>query len=376
MNEFQTELLEQVKKFRLDRIEPTAEHDDADENFRMDIYQGIGELGLAGIPISENYGGTELGYTELAIVLEELAKSSVSYAVTLSVSTMVQGIIQNSGTEEQKQKFLPSLTAGQGIGAFCLSEAGSGSDAKAMKTTAKKVDGGYELSGQKMWITSAGIAEIYIVMARTGGEGASGVSSFIVPADSKGLSFGEKEKKMGWKVSPTREVILDKVLVPETNLIGKEGEGFKVAMKALDGGRITIGAIAVGLAQRSVDEALKYSLEREQFKQAIFDFQGIQFMLSDMATETMASRLLVMESAKRYDDGKPDQILSSMAKLKATDVAMKVTTDAVQILGGNGYTTDYHVERYMRDAKVLQIVEGTNQIQRVVIARNLKKQFS
>lgn len=376
MNEFQTELLEQVKKFRLDRIEPTAEHDDADENFRMDIYQGIGELGLAGIPISENFGGTELGYTELAIVLEELAKSSVSYAVTLSVSTMVQGIIQNSGTEEQKQKFLPSLTSGQGIGAFCLSEAGSGSDAKAMKTAAKKVDGGYELSGQKMWITSAGVAEVYIVMARTGGDGAGGVSSFIVPADSKGLSFGEKEKKMGWKVSPTREVIFDKVFIPDSNLIGKEGEGFKVAMKALDGGRITIGAIAVGLAQRSVDEALKYSLEREQFKQAIFDFQGIQFMLSDMATETMASRLLVMESAKRYDDGKPDQILSSMAKLKATDVAMKVTTDAVQILGGNGYTTDYHVERYMRDAKVLQIVEGTNQIQRVVIARNLKKQFS
>lgn len=373
MNDFQAELIEQVKKFRLDQIEPTAEHDDAEEKFRMEIFQGIGELGLAGIPIKEEFGGTELGYSELTLVLEELAKSSVSYAVTLSVSTMVQGMIQNSGSQEQKEKFLPSLSAGQGIGAFCLSEAGSGSDAKAMKTSATKVDGGYELSGQKMWITSAGIAEVYIVMAKTGEKE---VSSFIVPANSKGISFGEKEKKMGWKVSPTREVIFDKVFIPQENILGAQGEGFKVAMKALDGGRITIGSIGVGLAQRALDEASLYSLEREQFKQAIFDFQGIQFMLADMATEVMSSRLLVRESSRLYDAGTPNQILSSMAKLKATDVAMKVTTDAVQVLGGNGYTTDYHVERYMRDAKVLQIVEGTNQIQRVVIARNLKKQYS
>ena len=206
MNELHAELIEQVKRFRLEKIEPTAEHDDANEEFKMDIYRGIGELGLAGIPISEEFGGTSLGYTELSLVLEELAKSSVSYAVTLSVSTMVQGMIQNSGTQDQKQKFLPSLTAGTGIGAFCLSEAGSGSDAKAMKSFAKKIDGGYELTGQKMWITSAGIAEVYVVMAKTGEKE---VSSFIVPADSEGISFGEKEKKMGWKVSPTREVIFD-----------------------------------------------------------------------------------------------------------------------------------------------------------------------
>lgn len=373
MNELHAELIEQVKRFRLEKIEPTAEHDDANEEFKMDIYRGIGELGLAGIPISEDFGGTSLGYTELCMVLEELAKSSVSYAVTLSVSTMVQGMIQNSGTQEQKSKFLPSLTSGQGIGAFCLSEAGSGSDAKAMKSFAQKVDGGYELSGQKMWITSAGIAEVYVVMAKTGEKE---VSSFIVPADSKGISFGEKEKKMGWKVSPTREVIFDKVFIPDVNILGKQGDGFKVAMKALDGGRITIGSIAVGLAQRALDESINYSLEREQFKQPIFDFQGIQFMLADMATEVMSARLLVKESARLYDANTPNQILNSMAKLKATDVGMKVTTDAVQVLGGNGYTTDYHVERYMRDAKVLQIVEGTNQIQRVVIARNLKKEYS
>jgi butyryl-CoA dehydrogenase len=373
MNELHAELIEQVKRFRLEKIEPTAEHDDANQEFKMDIYRGIGELGLAGIPISEEFGGTSLGYTELSLVLEELAKSSVSYAVTLSVSTMVQGMIQNSGTQEQKQKFLPSLTAGTGIGAFCLSEAGSGSDAKAMKSFAIKVDGGYELTGQKMWITSAGIAEVYVVMAKTGEKE---VSSFIVPADSEGISFGEKEKKMGWKVSPTREVIFDKVFIPETNILGKQGDGFKVAMKALDGGRITIGSIAVGLGQRALDEAINYSLEREQFKQPIFDFQGIQFMLSDMATEVMSARLLVQESSRLYDAKTPNQTLFSMAKLKATDVAMRVTTDAVQVLGGNGYTTDYHVERYMRDAKVLQIVEGTNQIQRVVIARNLKQQYS
>ena len=191
MNELHAELIEQVRRFRLQKIEPTAEHDDANENFKMEIYHGLGELGLAGIPVSEDFGGTSLGYTELCLVLEELSKSSVSYAVTLSVSSMVQGMIQNSGTQTQKSKFLPGLASGKGIGAFCLSEAGSGSDAKAMKSFAKKVDGGYELSGQKMWITSAGIAEIYIVMAKTAEKE---VSSFIVPADTEGISLGEKEK--------------------------------------------------------------------------------------------------------------------------------------------------------------------------------------
>lgn len=375
MNELQAELKNSLEKYRLDQIEPQAEHDDAEENFRKEVFQGLGELGICGMTIDEQFGGLGLGYEDLCIALEEIAKSSVSYAVTVSVSLMAQGIIQKFGTQEQKEKYLPELTSGQEIGAFCLSESSSGSDAKALKTTAKKVEGGYMLNGAKMWITSGGIAKTYIVMARTGGEGAKGVSAFIVQDGTEGLSFGKKEKKMGWKVSPTREVLFQNCFVPEENRLLGEGEGFKVALGGLDAGRITIGSIAVGLADRALSESVKYSLERQQFDQPIFEFQGLQFMMADMACEVEASRLLVERASQLLDAGKLNSKLCSMAKLKATDVAMKVTTDAVQIHGGVGYTTEYPVERMMRDAKVLQIVEGTNQIQRVVIARHLKKEF-
>jgi alkylation response protein AidB-like acyl-CoA dehydrogenase len=374
MNELQVELKSQLEKFRLAKIEPYAEEDDANENFRMEVFQELGALGFCGMTISEEYGGAGLGYSDACIALQEIAKSSVAYAVTVSVSTMVQGIIQRFGNEEQKKKYLPELTSGQGIGAFCLSESSSGSDAKALKTTAKKVEGGYILNGSKMWITSGGIAKTYIVMARTGGEGAKGVSAFIVEDGTEGFSFGKKEKKMGWKASPTREVLFQNCFIPEENLIGNEGEGFKVALGGLDAGRVTIGAIAVGLTERAVEESVRYSLERSQFDQPIFDFQGLQFMMADMATELEASRLLVERGAELLDKNQINSKLCSMAKLKATDVAMKVTTDAVQIHGGVGYTSEYPVERMMRDAKVLQIVEGTNQVQRVVIARHLKKE--
>lgn len=376
MNELQVELKSQLQKFCLDKIEPFMEHDDEREEFRMNIFTDLGELGFCGMTIPENYGGAGLTYQDCAVALEEIAKYSVPYAVTVSVSTMVQSIINDFGNEKQKSTFLPALTSGQEIGAFCLSESGAGSDASSLKTTAKKVDGGYILNGTKLWITSGGIAKTYIVMARTGGEGSKGVSSFIVRDGTPGLSFGKKEKKMGWRTSPTREVIFENCFVPEENRLLAEGEGFKVAMAALDKGRITIGAVAVGLSQRALDESVKYSLTRQQFNQAIFDFQGLQFMMADMACETEASRLLVQEAARLYDEGRPNQKIASFAKLKSTDTAMKVTTDAVQILGGVGYTREYPVERFMRDAKVLQIVEGTNQVQRVVIARQLKKEYT
>ena len=375
MNQDQQELVRMVNRLCLENIEPHMEHDDETENFRPEIFKQFGELGLCGIPISENYGGAGLSYKDFCYVLEETAKYSVSYAVTLSVSTMVQGILELFGTDEQKNKYLPSLTSGTAIGAFCLSESHSGSDAAALKTTAKKTDKGYILNGSKMWITSAGIAETYIVMARTGEEGPKGISAFIVEANFKGLSFGKKEKKMGWKVSPTREVILENVLVPTENLIAKEGMGFTVAMEALNRGRITIGSIAVGLSQRAVDESMNYSLERKQFGKCLFDFQGLNWMIADMATETEASRLLVFKAAEKFDQKNNDIKLASMAKMKATDTAMKVTTDAVQIHGGVGYTKEYPVERLMRDAKVLQIVEGTNQVQKIVIAKELKKEY-
>jgi alkylation response protein AidB-like acyl-CoA dehydrogenase len=377
VNEFQTELKNQLNKFRLQEIEPHMEADDHTENFRHDIFSKIGSLGFTGMTLPENYGGAGLGYVDLSIALTEIAKSSVSYAVTVSVSTMVQAAINEFGNDIQKKTYLPALTAGSEIGAFCLSESSSGSDAASLKTTAKKVDGGYILNGSKMWITSGGIAKTYIVMARTGNDtSAKSISAFLVRDGTKGFSYGKKEKKMGWKVSPTRELIFSNCFVPSENLLSTEGNGFKIAMSALDKGRITIAAIAVGLSERSLDESIKYALTREQFNQPIFDFQGLQFMMADMATDIECSRLLVKQAAQLLDEGHPNQKLASMAKLKATDTAMKVSTDAVQILGGVGYTQEYPVERQMRDAKVLQIVEGTNQIQRVVIARNLKKEYS
>ncbi len=376
MNELQTEIIEQVKRFCRDKIEPIVEHDDKDCKFRSDVYQGLGDLGLTGMVLPEEFGGANLSYEDFVLVLSEIAKYSVSYAVTLSVSVMSQAIINQFGTKAQKEKFLPALTAGEGIGAFALSEAGSGSDAGSLKTKAKKCDGGYKLNGTKLWITSGGIAKTYIIMARTGEDGPKGISAFIVEDGTKGFSFGKLEDKMGWKISPTRELVFENCFVPEANRLDKEGMGFKIAMSALDKGRITISAIGVGLAKRALDEAIKYSLERKQFNKQIFDFQALQFMMADMATEIEASRLLAEQAAKFYDQGIPNPKVAAMAKCKATDTAMKVTTDAVQILGGVGYTREFPLERYMRDAKVLQIVEGTNQIQRIVIARHLKKEFS
>ncbi len=376
LSELQLELKNQLERFCADVIEPHMEEDDKNENFRIDIFNKIGELGLAGVTLPEQYGGAGLTYQDLCVVLGELAKSSVSYAVTVSVSTMAQSILNEFGTEEQKKKYLPTLTSGEEIGAFALSESHSGSDAAALKTTAKKVEGGYLLNGTKMWITSGGVAKTYIVMARTGVEGHKGISAFIVRDGVEGFSYGKKEHKMGWKVSPTRELVFENCFVSENDLLKEEGFGFKIALAALDKGRITIGSIAVGLAQRALDESVKYSLERKQFDQAIFDFQGLQFMMADMATEIECSRLLVEEAARNYDNGTKNPKVACMAKLKATDTAMKVTTDAVQILGGVGYTSEYPLERFMRDAKVLQIVEGTNQIQKVVIGRSLKKEYT
>ena len=375
MNDFQKELCSNLRKFCFDAIDPHMEHDDAEGKFRMEIFRGLGEYGVTGVTLPEEFGGAGLSYSDYAYVLEEIAKASVPYAVTVSVSSMVQTIINEYGNQKQKEKYLPELTAGTEIGAFALSESHSGSDAASLKTTAKKVEGGYNLNGTKMWITSGGIAKTYIVMARTGGEGAKGVSAFIVENGVKGFTFGKAEKKMGWKTSPTRELVFENCFVPQENLLLTEGEGFKVAMGGLDRGRVAIAAIGVGCAQRALDEAMKYSLSRQQFKQAIFDFQGLQFMLSDMATETEASRLLVLAASDTIDKKLTNSKLCSMAKLKATDTAMQVTTDAVQVLGGVGYTSEYPVERFMRDAKVLQIVEGTNQIQRVVISRHLKKEY-
>lgn len=271
MNDFQKELCMNLRKFCQDSIEPHMEHDDAEGKFRKEIFTALGEYGVTGVTLPEEFGGAGLSYLDYCYVLEEISKVSVPYAVTISVSSMVQTILKEYGNQKQKEKYLPSLTSGEEIGAFALSESHSGSDAAAMKTTAKKTDGGYILNGTKMWITSGGIAKTYIVMARTGGEGSKGISAFIVEDGMEGFSFGKAEKKMGWKTSPTRELIFQNCFVPSENLLLNEGEGFKVAMGGLDRGRVAIAAIGVGCAQRTLDEAIKYSLTRHQFKQAIFD---------------------------------------------------------------------------------------------------------
>ncbi len=375
-NEFHQEIKDQIKKFRLEKIEPHLEKDDQEGVFRKELFSQLGELGFTGMTIPESYGGAGLSYTDFCVFLEELSKSSVPYAITVSVSSMVQSILNSFGTEDQKQSYLPELTSGREIAAFALSESGSGSDASSLKTTAKETEESFILNGSKLWITSGGIAKTYIVMARTGDESSRGVTSFIIRDGDPGFSYGKKESKMGWRTSPTRELLFQNCEIPKNRVIGELNQGMKVALSALDAGRITIGAISVGLSQRALDEALSYSLSREQFGQKIFEFQGLQFMLSDMAIETESSRLLVYHAASLLDEGSSDPMISSMAKLKSSDTAMSVSTDAVQILGGVGYTTEYPVERLMRDAKVLQIVEGTNQIQRVVIARQLRKSFN
>ena len=372
------EWVRQLTKFRLEHIEPYMEEDDAAERFRPEIFHKMGELGLAGLCLPEEYGGSALSQREQAGALAEIAKSSVSYAVTLSVSGMVQKILARRGSIQQKQQYLPELTAGREIAAFCLSESSAGSDPSALQTraipTSVKGEKGYLLRGRKMWITSAGVARTYLVMARTGQN--RNISAFLVKKDAPGFSFGKKEKKIGWKVSPTREIVLEDCFVPTSDRVGSEGEGLKIALEGLNSGRIAIGAIAVGLSERALEEAIHYSLTRKQFGSPIFDFQGLQWMMADMATEIAASRLLVEQAADREDSGRPCRRFAAMAKLKATDTAMGVTTDAVQILGGVGHTSEYPLERFMRDAKILQIVEGSNQIQRIVIAKELKKEYS
>ena len=353
----------------------TLKEDDEAERFRKDYMRELGEAGLCGIPTPEDYEGLGLGYLDYAVALEEIAKVSASYGVSVAVTGLPQVILATYGSDAQKAQWLSGLAKGELLGAFALSEPGSGSDAGSLKTTAKKDGDTYILRGTKFWITHGGEADLYVVMARTGGEGPKGISSFLVPGDSPGLSFGKKEEKMGLRSSPTVELILDDVRIPAENLLSEEGSGFRIAMSALDSGRITIAAISVGLAQAALDVAADYACQRKQFGQAIIDFQGVGFMLADMAMRIESARLLVHKAAWLRDEGLPYSQIAAMAKCLSTDAAMAVTTDAVQVLGGYGYTREYPVERFMRDAKVMQIVEGTNQVQRLVISRNLRRSY-
>jgi alkylation response protein AidB-like acyl-CoA dehydrogenase len=374
----QQAIREGVRNFAQAVVSPRAEEIDRTEKFPLDLVRKAAELDLMGIIVPEEYGGAGLDHICFAVFVEEIAAVSGSLAVILDVHTSVgTEPILDFGSEEQKRRYLPKLAAGEMLGAFALTEPDSGSDAASLQATAVRRNGCWVLNGTKTFITNVGVAGLYIVMARSNlTPGARGISAFIVEKDFPGLQFGEPMRKLGLHGSSTGELILEDVEVPSENLLGREGEGFRVAMKALDSGRIGISAQAVGLARGALELAVAYSNERKQFGQALSRFEAIQFMIADMATAVDAARLMTWEAAAACDRGEPFTHLASMTKLFATDTAMSVTTDAVQIFGGYGYIKEFPVERFMRDAKATQIYEGTNQIQRIVIARGLMSRGS
>lgn len=365
------ELLALVRQIARDDLAPVAAQYEADAQFPREVFSKLGAVGLLGLPYPTEFGGADQPFTVYLQVIEELASAWLSVALGVSVHTLSAHAVANFGTNQQKEAFLPDMIGGALLGAYCLSESGSGSDAAALVTSAQSVDDGYLLNGVKAWITHGGVADFYTVMARTGEHRSRGISCFLVPGNADGLSGAAPENKMGMRGSTTAQVILDDVRVDSERLIGEEGDGFTIAMAALDAGRLGISACAVGLAQAAYNEAVEYAKTRKQFGQTIADFQGISFLIADMATSIEAARSLYLAAARRKDAGMNYSTQAAMAKLFATDVCMKVTTDAVQILGGAGYVQDFPAERYFREAKVLQIVEGTNQVQRLVIGRNV-----
>lgn len=362
-----------VRDFAVNEVEPTAAERDEEERFDRHLFDQMADLGLTGIPWPEAYGGIGADYVSYVIAVEELSRVCASTGVTLSAHlSLASWPIYKYGNEDQKKNFLTRLATGEALGAYALSEPGAGSDVVSMKMTAKQAGDDYILNGNKVWITNGGVADIYLVFAKTDADKKHhGISAFIVEKGTKGFTFGKKEKKLGIRSSPTTELVFENCRIPKENRLGVEGEGFKIAMTTLDGGRNGIAAQAVGIAQGALDASVAYAKEREQFGKPIAQNQGISFKLADMATDVEAARLLTYQAAWLESVGKPYGKASAMSKLFAGDAAMRVTIEAVQVFGGYGYTKDYPVERYMRDAKITQIYEGTNEIQRLVIGRML-----
>ncbi|MGY0487827.1 acyl-CoA dehydrogenase [Streptomyces sp. WG-D5] len=365
------DLLRLVRDIAQREIAPHAAEDEEAGRFPRETFGLLSDAGLLGLPYDAEFGGGEQPYEVYLQVLEELAAARLTVGLGVSVHSLACHALANFGTKQQRAEHLPDMLGGGLLGAYCLSEPASGSDAASLRTRAVRDGDDWVLTGTKAWITHGGIADFYTVLARTGGEGAHGITAFLVPGDAEGLSAAVPEKKMGMKGSPTAQVHFDGVRVSDTRRLGDEGQGFQIALSALDSGRLGIAACAVGVAQAALDAAVDYAKGRAQFGRPIADFQGLRFMLADMATQIEAGRALYLSAARLRDGGRPFSKQAAMAKLLCTDAAMKVTTDAVQVLGGYGYTADFPVERLMREAKVLQIVEGTNQIQRMVIARHL-----
>jgi alkylation response protein AidB-like acyl-CoA dehydrogenase len=368
-----TDLIHLVRDLAAKELAPRAAEAEATETFPRDVFTLLGRAGILGLPYPEQYGGGGQPYEVYLQVLEEIAAVWSSVGVGSSVHALSCFGLVTRGTEEQKKRWLPDMLGGELLGAYCLSEAHAGSDPAAMRTSARRDGDDYVLSGAKAWTTHGGHADFYKVMARTSDHRTRGISCFLVPADAPGLSADTPEKKMGLTGSATATMRLDDVRVPVERRLGEEGDGLKIALAGLDSGRLGIAAVATGLAQGALDQAVAYAQERETFGKKIIDHQGLAFVLADMEAAVQSARATTLHAARLKDHGLPFSTEAAVAKMVATDNAMKVTTDAVQVLGGYGYTRDFPVERYMREAKVMQIFEGTNQIQRMVISRALAR---
>jgi len=370
-------IIEAVREFAQTELEPNAIEWDEKSIFPRDVLRRAGELGIGGITVREESGGTGLARVDAAAVYEELAKGDPAIASYISIHNMVAWMIDSYGNDAQRAEWLPTLTSMRGFGAYCLTEPGAGSDAAAIATSAIRDGDEWVITGVKQFISGGGEASVYVVMARTGDPGARGITAFVVPDGTPGLSFGQLEKKMGWHAQPTRQVILDEVRVPADAVLGELGQGFKIAMNGLNGGRINIAACSIGGAQWALDKARRYVHERFTFGEPLAEKQSVVFTLADMATELHAARLMVQDAATALDRKEPDAaVRAAMAKRFATDVGFRVANAALQLHGGYGYLQDYGIEKVVRDLRVHQILEGTNEIMRVIIGRDLLERAS
>ena len=371
----QLAIQDMARKFTADRITPFAAQWDEDHHFPRDVVQAAGELGFGAIYVSEETGGIALGRLEAALIMEAMAYGCPATSAYISIHNMASWMIDRFGGAEVKAKFLPKLVSMEHIASYALTEPGSGSDAAALKTTAVLDGDHYVLNGTKQFISGSGFNDIYVVMVRTSEDKSKGVSCLVVEKGTPGLSHGAPENKLGWNASPTAQLIFEDCRVPVANRVGGEGEGFRFAMAGLDGGRLNIGACSLGGAQRCLDEAVKYTKERQQFGTPIADFQNTQFMLADMATDLEAARALLYLAAAKVTENAPDKTrFSAMAKRLATDSGSKIVNDALQLFGGYGYLKDYPIERFWRDLRVHSILEGTNQVMRMIVGRDMLRQ--
>ena len=374
LSEDQRAFQDMAAAFARDEMEPYAREWDENSLFPVDTLRKAAELGFGGIYVREDVGGSGLTRTDAAIIFEELSKGCTSTAAYISIHNMAAWMIDTYGSEEVRQKYLPDLCSMKKFASYCLTEPGAGSDAASLRTKATDDGDHYVLNGSKAFISGGGVSDVYVVMVRTGGDGPKGISCVVVEEDTPGLSFGAQEVKLGWKSQPTAQVNFQDCRIPKTNRVGAEGEGFKIAMAGLDGGRLNIGACSLGAAQTCLERTITYMKDRKQFGRAIAEFQALQFRLADMATELEAARLFLHKAATLVDAKAPTATTTAaMAKLLATDTGFKVVNEALQLHGGYGYLRDYPIERYLRDVRVHQILEGTNEIMRLIIARDLLK---